>query len=218
MTGYIYVITNDINGKQYVGKTTDTLEGRFNDHCKDCVLQKCNGRPLYYAINKYGKEHFHISLLEECDLTLLSQKEQEWITKLDTYNNGYNATLGGEGKQLYNYEQFIEDYKNGLLIKDIAKKYNCDPETISKVLHKNNIDTTTNLSKIDHYNSIAVEQYDLNGNYLRTFKSGCQAAQWIIDNGYTSVKNIRSIRNNIVGAARQQGYRKTAYKFKWRLQ
>jgi len=33
--GYIYVITNLINSKKYVGKTTITIEERFNEHCKD---------------------------------------------------------------------------------------------------------------------------------------------------------------------------------------
>lgn len=217
MTGFIYVITNDINGKQYVGKTTDTIEGRFSDHCKDSVLANYKNRPLYCAMNKYGKEHFHILQLEECELDILPQREQYWINKLDTYNNGYNATLGGEGSQIYDYNLFVEDYNNGMFIKQIAEKYSCDATTVSKALHKAGINPMNGLSRVPHYNSIPVEQYTMDGEYLATFHSGCSAAQWIIDNHYSTVNNVKQIRNNIAMAARQNGYRKSAYGFKWKL-
>ena len=181
------------------------------------MLEHHEGRPLYSAMKKYGIEHFSIQELGEYPLEELAEQEQLWIEKLDTYNTGYNATRGGEGTQQYDYDLFVKEYNNGMLINEIANKYNCDCQTVSKALHKNNIDTSLNSSKIDRYNSIPVEQYTLDNTYLRTFKSGCNAAQWIIDNRYTTTTNIRQIRNNIAGAARQQGYRKTAYGFKWKL-
>ena len=217
MTGYIYVITNDINGKQYVGKTTDTLAGRFSDHCKESVLSKCKGRPLYYAMNKYGKEHFHISLLEECDLEILPQKEQEWITKLDTYNNGYNATFGGEGKQLYDYNIFIQDFNAGLNIQQIAEKNSCAPDTVSKALHKANLDTTQGLHNQRKNNRQPVLQYSMDDNFIQEFESYWAAAEWIIQNQYTKVPNQETVRKNIAGAAKQKNYRKSAYGFKWKI-
>lgn len=72
---YIYVITNDVNGKQYVGKTNGTIEKRFKEHIKDSKRERCEKRPLYNAINKYGIEHFSIKQLEECSEKEASTKE-----------------------------------------------------------------------------------------------------------------------------------------------
>jgi len=60
MTGFIYVITNDINGKQYIGKTTDTIEKRFKTHLEEYQKFRCEKHPLYVAMNKYGIEHFSV--------------------------------------------------------------------------------------------------------------------------------------------------------------
>lgn len=217
MTGFIYVITNDINGKQYVGKTTDTLEGRFSDHCKDSVLKHCKGRPLYCAMNKYGKEHFHIAKLEECELNILPQREQYWISKLDTYHNGYNATLGGEGKQYYNYNLFIDDFNNGMNIKEISIKYNCSPDTVSKALRKAGLDTLRGSKYNAKGSRVPILQYSMNDEFLQEFESYWAAAAWIIENHYTTSTNQNQIYNNISGAARHIGYRKSAYGFKWKL-
>lgn len=217
MTGYIYVITNDINGKQYVGKTTDTLENRFSDHCKEYMIKHKIHRPLYCAMEKYGREHFSISLLEECPLEVLAKQEQYWIHKLDTYKNGYNATLGGEGKQIYDYDQFINDYNLGLNIKQIAQKNHCDWETVYKVLKKANLDTSRGrtLQANNELNS-PVHQYDLDGNYLQSFKSFMDAARWIVaQNKYGDITGLDHIRTNISNTAKHQQYRHTAYGFRW---
>jgi hypothetical protein len=49
-------------------------------------------------MNKYGNEHFHIEEVEECPLEILSEREKYWIKYFFSYENGYNATMGGDGK------------------------------------------------------------------------------------------------------------------------
>jgi len=63
---YIYAITNNINGKQYVGKTNFSLQKRFQEHIRDSKQRIKEHRPLYNAFNKYGIENFSIKVLEEC--------------------------------------------------------------------------------------------------------------------------------------------------------
>lgn len=105
--GYIYAITNKINGKQYVGKTTLTVADRWKQHIHDSKTRKGEIRPLYSAFKKYGIENFKIEELEKCSNDILSDREIYWIDKLDTYNNGYNATFGGDGKILYDYKKIL---------------------------------------------------------------------------------------------------------------
>ena len=51
--------------------------------------------PIHKAIHKYGIENFEFSIVEECDKSLLDDRECYWIRFYDSYNNGYNATIGG---------------------------------------------------------------------------------------------------------------------------
>ena len=76
---YIYRIWNDINNKNYIGKTLNTIEKRWKEHCNDYRKNHCENRPLYKAMNKYGLEHFHIEQVEECSVDLLSEREIYWI-------------------------------------------------------------------------------------------------------------------------------------------
>ena len=89
----IYIITNNVNGKQYVGKTTNDCHIRFEQHKKSS-----HDNLLTRAFKKYGKENFVVEKVCECSSKdELNIKEIEYIEKYDTYNNGYNMTLGGEG-------------------------------------------------------------------------------------------------------------------------
>jgi group I intron endonuclease len=93
----IYVITNLINNKRYVGMTSKPLEVRFNGHLADARRNK--PWRLHKAIRKYGENNFKIELLEETsarDLNELGIIETSYIEKLKPE---YNMSLGGEGNR-----------------------------------------------------------------------------------------------------------------------
>jgi len=90
--GYIYLITNLVNGKQYVGKTVQTIKARFGGHCnpgemnKKCLISK--------AIKKYGKENFKIKEIAVAyNQKQLKFSEGFYISSFNTLTpNGYNLT------------------------------------------------------------------------------------------------------------------------------
>lgn len=210
MNGYIYKITNKINDKIYVGKTLSSIEKRFEEHKKDSLRKRNEKRPLYDAMNKYGQDNFEVSLIEEVPIQQLAEREIYWINKLNSYHYGYNATLGGDGKQLYDYEAIVKDYLSGKLVKELAKEYECSIDTISKALKLANIDSTKN-----GYDNIRkkVIGIDEKNNKIGPFNSYKEAAYWLYNNGYTTCTDWDNISANIGRVV--SGKRKTAYKFIW---
>lgn len=96
MTG-IYCITNKINGKCYVGQSVN-IEQRWNSHKSRPFNPKSSQYDsiFYRAIRKYGIDNFIFTVLEECPKEELDKREIFWIKKLNSFNNGYNLTIGGD--------------------------------------------------------------------------------------------------------------------------
>ena len=212
---YIYKISNDINNKVYIGKTTHSIEDRYKDHWYDLTRPEYQYRPLYRAFNKYGAEHFSVSMLEECPEEVSSEREIYWIKYYNSYGNSYNATLGGEGRLSLNKELVISIYQKTNSINQTAEKLNCNRTTVSKILHENDIPI------FEYYrreggkktgNPVKMIQNDI---VVETFVNQCEAARWIIEHNLTSNKNIKSIASNISKVIHKQ--RNSYLGYKWEL-
>ena len=181
MTSIIYKITNDINEKVYVGKTTLTIEERFKMHCRDCEKREEEKRPLYAAMRKYGKEHFKIEKIEECDSDLSSEREQYWIGFYKSFKDGYNATLGGDGKILYDYNLIEELLREGKTAVQISEIVGCCKDIVYKVAKNNNLSLKKDneLKKRMKASKVKVAQYELTGEFIQFFDSYSSAAKWL---------------------------------------
>ncbi len=77
-------------------------------------------------------------------LELAQERERFWIQYYNSYvnaenSNGYNATLGGEGTNLYDWEKVLSDWKLGLSCKELTDKYGIHRDTIGHILNAFNI-------------------------------------------------------------------------------
>ena len=93
---YIYVITNMVNLKKYVGCTArDNPIDRWNEHKRSTKSYN-----LYKAFNKYGIENFTFQVIDEYQsIDKMKESEKEYISLFNTFHGvGYNMTEGGDGR------------------------------------------------------------------------------------------------------------------------
>lgn len=95
----IYKFENKINKKVYIGQSIN-LERRYQDHYKNHANPNLKDfqTKFYRALRKYGFENFTYEIIEEDDTydpDTLDEREIYWIKYYDSYNNGYNSTIGG---------------------------------------------------------------------------------------------------------------------------
>lgn len=94
--GYIYKITNIVNGKCYIGVTTkENPNERWSNH-KSAIRYDCGCPFLQKAVKKYGEESFKFEVLIICFDEDVFKFENEYIIKYNTMSpNGYNVAVGG---------------------------------------------------------------------------------------------------------------------------
>lgn len=138
----IYKITNNINGKVYIGLSTN-IEKRWNRHKSAAFNPKDKNYqyPLYQAMRKYGLNNFSFEVIEECSICDLNDKEIYYIAFYDSHNrkNGYNQDSGGlyvrHGKLT---EKMVEVIKERIrtstdLFTEIAAEFGLHENTIQNI-------------------------------------------------------------------------------------
>lgn len=131
----IYLITNKINGKKYVGQSVD-IERRFSEHLRSAQPEIYSHKserdiktPIHLAMQKYGIKNFSLTVLEECPKEQLNEKERYWISyyKSNEKSYGYNISSGGQdsfGLKGENHSQAKLSQKDVDIIKALLKNSN----------------------------------------------------------------------------------------------
>lgn len=174
--GIIYLITNDLNDKKYVGLTTRDLEFRWKEHCRH------SSQSIDSAITKYGKHHFHISILEDCPEDKLDEREQYWIKYYDSFNNGYNLTNGGRGSNFIKNPDKVKEVKElwdlGHGQKSITKLTKLNVETVHSYLLKSGVTKEDIKDRhrllVGASKSKPILQFDENDFFIKEWESQAQ--------------------------------------------
>lgn len=145
----IYKITNLTNGKIYIGQSRDIL-ARWQEHISKANYQNVSyNYPLYQDFRNLGLTNFSFEFLELniYDKEQLDKLEKEYISKFNSFNNGYNQTRGNKteeeklntSKKLWTDEEInlmTTLIQQGLSQKEVAIRLNRSVNSINSKANK----------------------------------------------------------------------------------
>lgn len=190
---YVYIHVNRINKKVYVGITSKTPRARWGaqggQYCN--TTEQSKKTKFQLAIEKYGWDNFeHRVLFFGLTAEEAKQKEKELINFYDSYNNGYNMTVGGDGGG------FLGKHHSEATKLKIAK-----PGTLNPMYGTHRPDYVKEAVRKAHAKSVS--QYSLQGELIRTYESA------------TEVKRLFGYDNSLINKCCKLKHR-TAYGYYWR--
>ena len=212
MIGYIYLTTNDINDIIYVGKRQ---KKRFEKWYKG------SGTHLKLAFKKYGKSHFHSTVLEWCESAKeLCEAEKRWI---EHYRNKgiemYNIAEGGNGGNFVDWGNMTQERRAEINQKNseshkgskngfYGKKHSQESKRLISE-HNPRMYPKALREYKEHQRSILqkVAQYDKKtGELLAVWNNWCEASKAVSPSNRCGYAHIQE---------NCQHKRKSAYGFRW---
>ena len=197
----INLITNLVNGKQYVGQSIH-IKHRWIQHKNSYN----NNYPISKAIQKYGRDNFKFEIIENCLPEELDEKEIYYIKFYNTIvPNGYNVTYGGEQGLKKDYKAIYEKWQEGYLCKDLEKIFDCEDCVIHNTLLAYGVTQEEIYKRRNQDKAISLVAFDRETKEpLKLFHSTC------------AVKKIfNSNHNEVFVEAAKQSFRSTCYGYYW---
>lgn len=140
----VYKHTNTLTNKSYVGITCTSFAQRWRSH--KCSARKGSQTHFHLAIRKYGEDIWESSILEDNikSAELAESREKDWIHTYDTYNKGYNSTLGGSYIPQHNqdnrrtrkasfYNVKTKEEVHDVFVVELAAKYSLEAKHLYSV-------------------------------------------------------------------------------------
>ncbi len=221
----IYKIYCKIDSKVYIGYSSN-ITRRFASHKTRLRNNTHDNKYLQRAWNKHGENAFSFVIIEECELTSCIEREHYHVKQHNAHHRkfGYNLALTGVGNIGKMPAHIIEKSIRVKKERAAERGFWLKPETIKKQADsrrgfKHTEEAKMKIKKasigrkkskeviqktVDAHN-LAVEQYSLDNEYIRTFKSIVEALSFL--NIYLKSGHISQCCKN---------KRKTAYGYKWK--
>lgn len=205
----VYKIENFVNNKVYIGSTSN-FKMRLRNHFSELRNNKHHSIHLQRSWNKYGKNAFKISIIEEIKFStvhtdseikqILSYREQSYINMYDSCNDkfGYNiypsaySCLGVKrseelkkhlsvtNKKIIQSAAWKNKLRNNIKIAQQVLRNTVRTKEWSEKIgnsHRNKPISQENRIKISDGSSNAINQLDLLGNIINTYKSVREASE-----------------------------------------
>lgn len=187
---FIYKAVSATTGKVYIGQTTQTLQERINQHNSHAYGHQYNYH-FHNAIRKYGSEDFTYEIIEDDieSIEVLNEREKYWIAYYDSYYNGYNSTLGGEGCVRRDDELIVKLFREGYTTQEICEITGYNRQTIYRSYDINGLIEDNNKRKAEQNRercSRTVDQYSLDGKYIKTWPSATECGKNLGNQGFIS--------------------------------
>jgi group I intron endonuclease len=122
----VYLIKNTVNDMVYVGSTTISVYRRFIEHKSDARTGKYESK-FMSALRELGEDNFSIGILEVCEDADVWERENHWITKFDSCENGYNGNHQNTTVLVYSVDGYLIDEVPSS--REFARNYNYDIKT-----------------------------------------------------------------------------------------
>lgn len=187
MRGFLYKIENQINHKVYIGKTYRKPNQRLAEHYKCADTGKRS--KLYDAMRAFGKSNFSFNILGTYEEIDLEYAEINTIKKYNSYLDGYNESVGGEGQRHNRVadKDIIDFYKTTLDVKQTALEFDVTTTYVKTILVRCDVKEYLMTQK-------PFALYNDDGDFVKKFNSIEEA----VDEGYDKQEIIQTLngKNN----------------------
>lgn len=179
---FIYKATSITTGKVYIGQSCQTLEKRMHQHLSRATTNYDPNNHFHNAIRKYGFPDFVFQVIEDNIINdeVLNEREKYWIEYYNSYYDGYNSTLGGDAGLRRDDLVITALFHEGYTTKEICEMTGYNRSTIYNSYKANGLQEENNKRKNEQNRlrcSERVEQYSLDGKYIKTYESATAAGQ-----------------------------------------
>ena len=177
----IYKATSATTGKVYIGQTSQSLRERIHQHNSHAYGHQYNYH-FHNAIRKYGVDDFDYEIIEDniASKDVLNERERYWISYYNSYYEGYNSTMGGDGNVRRDDELIAKLFKDGRTTQEICEITGYHRGTVYKSYRTMALTEENNRRKAEQTRqrcARVVEQYTLDGELIRVWSSATECGK-----------------------------------------